>query len=208
VSFDGSTAISAETFYLMLDRTLPRSDRPPWNALGPTMHVHLALFVHLVVGLPKGLYMLVRDPRSLNALRESCDASFAWTRPDGCPDSLPLCFLKTGDARRVAAQISCGQDIAGLSAFSLGMIAEFDEPIRRHGAWFYRRLFWGTGAIGQVLYLEAEAAGVRGTGIGCFFDDPVHDLLGFKDSRFQSLYHFTIGGAVEDPRLTTRAPFE
>jgi len=26
--------------------------------------------------------------------------------------------------------------------------------------------------IGQVLYLEAEAQGVRATGIGCFFDDP------------------------------------
>ena len=35
----------------------------------------------------------------------------------------------------------------------------------------YRRLFWECGLIGQVLYLEAEAAGVRGTGIGCFYDD-------------------------------------
>ena len=32
--------------------------------------------------------------------------------------------------------------------------------------------------IGQVLYLEAEAAGARGTGIGCFYDDAVHELLG------------------------------
>lgn len=203
VSFDGSTSISAETFYLVLDRTLPRLDRPPWNALGPPACVHLALFVHLVVGLPKGLYMLVRDAEKLSGLRECCDAGFAWTRPDGCPTDLPLFHLKAGDARRVAAQVSCGQEIAGMSAFSLGMIAEFDEPIRKHGAWFYRRLFWETGAIGQVLYLEAEAAGVRGTGIGCFFDDPVHDLLGLKDRRFQSLYHFTVGGAVEDPRLIT-----
>jgi SagB-type dehydrogenase family enzyme len=34
------------------------------------------------------------------------------------------------------------------------------------------------GLVGQVLYLEAEAAGVRGTGIGCFFDDPVHQAFG------------------------------
>ena len=187
----------------MLDRTLPRPDRPPWSALGPPTSVHLALFVHLVIGLPKGLYMLVRDTEKLSGLRECCDPSFAWTRPDGCPTNLPLFHLKAGDARRVAAQVSCGQEIAGMGAFSLGMIAEFDGPIRKHGAWFYRRLFWETGAIGQVLYLEAEAAGVRGTGIGCFFDDPVHDLLGFKDRRFQSLYHFTVGGAVDDPRLTT-----
>ena len=32
--------------------------------------------------------------------------------------------------------------------------------------------------IGQVLYLEAEAAGARATGIGCFYDDAVHDCWG------------------------------
>ena len=58
-----------------------------------------------------------------------------------------------------------------------------------------------------MLYLEAEAAGIRGTGIGCFFDDAVHSLFGFGDSRFQSLYHFTLGGPVEDTRLRTGAPY-
>ena len=43
--------------------------------------------------------------------------------------------------------------------------------------------------VGQVLYLEAEAQGARGTGIGCFFDDAVHDILGLKDNTYQSLYH-------------------
>jgi hypothetical protein len=57
--------------------------------------------------------------------------------------------------------------------------------------------------LGQVLYLEAEAAGIRGTGIGCFFDDEMHALLGIRDREWQSLYHFTAGGAVDDARLTT-----
>ena len=57
--------------------------------------------------------------------------------------------------------------------------------------------------IGQMLYLEAEAAGVRGTGIGCFFDDAMHEVLGISDHSWQSLYHFTVGGAVEDSRLQT-----
>lgn len=85
----------------------------------------------------------------------------------------------------------------------MGMIAEFEPTIGKFGPWFYRRLFWETGIIGQVLYLEAEAAGVRATGIGCFFDDPVHQVFGLQDTRFQSLYHFTVGGPVDDPRLTT-----
>ena len=87
------------------------------------------------------------------------------------------------------------------------MIAEFEPILRRRGPWFYRRLFWETGMVGQVLYLEAEAASLRATGIGCFFDDPVHQVFGFPDATFQSLYHFTAGGPVQDPRLTTLPPY-
>ena len=58
------------------------------------------------------------------------------------------------------------------------MIARLESSLRERGEWFYRRLFWECGMIGQVLYLEAEAAGARGTGIGCFYDDAVHELLG------------------------------
>jgi hypothetical protein len=128
---------------------------------------------------------------------------FAWERPAGCPDGLALYRLLTGDAREVAQQISCHQEIAAEGAFSLGMIADYETPLRRYGAWFYRRLFWEAGLIGQVLYLEAEASGIRGTGIGCYFDDPMHSVLGLTDRRYQDLYHFTMGGPIEDPRLTT-----
>jgi len=126
--------------------------------------------------------------------------------PD-CPAGLPLFLLERGDARELATQVSCRQDIAGDGAFSLGMIAEYQASLAVHGPSFYRRLFWEAGAIGQVLYLEAEAAGVRSTGIGCFFDDPVHQVFGFSDLAFQSLYHFTVGGPVDDARLTTLAPY-
>ena len=83
------------------------------------------------------------------------------------------------------------------------MVADFEPSIEEFGAWFYPRLFWETGVIGQRLYLEAEAHGLRSTGIGCFFDDPVHSILGLRDKTLQSLYHFTVGKAVEDTRLTT-----
>ena len=35
------------------------------------------------------------------------------------------------------------------------------------------------------------------------FDDPMHGILGVKDRKYQDLYHFTIGGPIEDTRLTT-----
>jgi hypothetical protein len=153
------------------------------------------------------LYLLARNPAEVETLRQAKHEHFAWSTPPGCPADLPLYLLEEGDARRLATQVSCLQEIAGDGAFSLGMIAEFEENLRTHGPWFYRRLFWETGVIGQVLYLEAEAAGVRATGIGCFFDDPVHQVFGVKDVAFQSLYHFTVGGPVDDPRLTTLPPY-
>ena len=213
LAFDGKTSISAGSFFTMLSRVMPRVDRElcerpmPWDVLpwGPT--IHLALFVHRVDGLAPGLYMLAREPAKVDSLRPAMHPQFAWTSPPGCPEDLPLFLLEEGDARQLAAQVSCHQDIAGDGAFSLGMIADFESSLQRYGPWFYRRLFWETGVIGQVLYLEAEAAGVRATGIGCFFDDPVHQVFGFNDAMFQSLYHFTIGGHVEDPRLTTLPPY-
>lgn len=103
--------------------------------------------------------------------------------------------------------VSCHQDIASDGAFAVSMLAEFNAALAEHGPSFYPRLFWETGLIGQVLYLEAEAAGVRGTGIGCYFDDAVHQMLGVSDHQWQSLYHFTIGGPVSDVRLKTLKPY-
>ncbi len=63
------------------------------------------------------------------------------------------------------------------------MIAEFDASLQAFGPSFYRHLFWESGVVGQVLYLEAEAAGARATGIGCFYDDPVHEAAGPRRSQ-------------------------
>jgi hypothetical protein len=88
------------------------------------------------------------------------------------------------------------------------MIAEFDASLKEFGGSFYRHLFWEAGVVGQVLYLEAETAGARATGIGCFFDDPVHEVLGIADHAFQSLYHFTVGIPIEDTRITSDPGYE
>jgi hypothetical protein len=204
---DGRTSITARQLFLMMDRVLPRFDRAPWAALGPPVCVHLGLFVHRVDGLSPGLYFLVRSRDQAEPLRAATRSSFAWRKPPGCPESLPLYLLLEGDARRAAAQVSCGQDIAADGAFAVAMMADFEAPLRRYGGWFYRRLHWETGMIGQVLYLEAEAAGIRSTGIGCFFDDPTHDLFGLKGRAYQTLYHFTVGGPVDDLRLMTWPPY-
>jgi hypothetical protein len=80
-------------------------------------------------------------------------------------------------------------------------------PAGGRGTWWYRHLHWEAGILGQVLYLEAEAADVGGTGIGCYFDDVFHELLGLAGAGFQDLHHYTVGGPFDDPRLTTLPPY-
>ena len=203
VAMDGETRMSRDTFYHILGQTVPGPDRVPLSALPWGPRIHLAIFVHRVDELPAGLYLLVRDPSRREALQRALTRAETWRRPPECPEHLELYCLAEGDVRKSAHQISCFQEIASQGCFSLGMLAEFEDSLNRHGAWFYPRLFWEAGVIGQVLYLEAEAAGLRGTGIGCFFDDAMHEALGLEDSTYQDLYHFTIGGPVEDDRLTT-----
>jgi SagB-type dehydrogenase family enzyme len=199
VAFDGRSMIGRAAFIGMLSRVLAGA-RAPWPGVWWTPRVHLAIFVHRVDGVPPGLYLLLRDPDAFDRLRAACRPDFLWEAAD---EQLPLWRLANGDTRSLAARLSCDQDIAADGFFSLGMLADFDASLEAFGPSFYRHLFWETGMVGQVLYLEAEAAGARATGIGCFFDDPVHDVLGLRGHAFQSLYHFTVGMPVDDARLTT-----
>ena len=203
VDMDGRTGLSLDTFFGMLARTLPDRPQRPWMAIDFPTRILLCLFVHRINGLSPGLYALIRDEARLDAFRGACHDGFGWERVES--SGMPLYALAFGDCRQDAVHASCFQEIAGDSAFSLGMVADFARTLEEDGAWTYRRLFWETGLIGQVLYLEAEAAGVRSTGMGCYFDDLVHQLFGIDraDDAWQSLYHFTVGGPVEDERLTT-----
>ena len=82
---DGHTSITADDFYKMMDRVMPRFQVPPWSALGPMVHVHLGIFVHRVEGLSPGLYFLVRRPVQLEQLRAAMHSRFYWDHPSGCP---------------------------------------------------------------------------------------------------------------------------
>lgn len=207
VALDGRTGITRDAFYQILAKTVAGPGQFPFTMLPWTPRIHLALFVHRVQDVDPGLYLLVRDPGQTAALRADMKPEFVWETPAACPDGLELYRLQHGDARKVAEQVSCHQSIAADGCFALGMIAEFERTLQHDGAWAYPRLFWESGVIGQVLYLEAEATGIRATGIGCFFDDPMHRVLGLTTLRYQSLYHFTMGGPVDDPRLRTLPPY-
>ena len=201
--FDRRGGISRSRFLSILARTLPRPGMAPFDAGLGEPALHLVIFVHQVEELQPGLYAFIRDDHDLPPLRALTRPEFAWTP---VAPGFPLYLLAPGNLRSTAAMLSCHQEIAGESAFSLGMLARFGESVRRE-PFRYRQLFWESGMIGQVLYLEAEACGLRGTGIGCFFDNLVHDLMGLETDAFQSLYHFTVGAPLEDPRVSTLPPY-
>jgi SagB-type dehydrogenase family enzyme len=207
VAFDARSALARDYFFSMLARLRPGA--PPWDAIDWPPQVHLILFIHRVEGMTPGVYAYLRDPAVLDEWRSAMRPDFLWEpvgppSPDGFGGAgSGLFLLFPSDVMFTANRLSCDQDIAADGFFSLGMIARLESSMHERGEWFYRRLFWECGMIGQVLYLEAEAAGARATGIGCFYDDAVHELLALSDERWQSLYHFSMGVPVEDTRLTT-----
>ncbi len=203
-AYDGRTTMPAAAFFDLAARLLPDPALPPWSTWPWAARVHLVLFVHRVEGLTQGLYLLLRKDTDRADLQAAMRPEWLWQKQG--PESLPLFLLLPHDLREIAALIACHQDIAADSCFSLSMLADFSGIADR--PWEYRRRYWEAGLIGQVLYLEAEAAGLRGTGIGCYFDDEVHRLLGLTEAgRWQAVYHFAVGGALEDHRLTTLPPY-
>ncbi len=114
-------------------------------------------------------------------------------------------LIKTGDQRVPAAALSLRQQLAGNACVAFSMIADLERITATHGARGYRYAHFEAGAVGQRMYLAAEALGLQATGIGAFFDDEVHRYLSIRPSRGQVVYHFAIGHAVPDARLEASA---
>ena len=212
VAFDGHGVLSRTAFATMVRRVDPGYALPagpdavpdgvplPWDALTFPPQVHLVWFIHRVEGVAPGIYAQVRDPAALTELRTGLRGDMLWEPVDGLDGMYLLAPL---DCRSLARRLSCDQGIAADGYFGMAMLARVEPALMAFGPWFYRHLYWECGMVGQVLYLEAEAAGARATGIGCYYDDAVHDMLGIQGHHWQSLYHFSMGRPVEDSRLTT-----
>src|SRR5207244_2264774 len=139
-------------------------------------YVNVYTYVHRVCGLDPGLYRHLRQSNGLE-------------------------LLKTGDQRVIAAGLSLGQDLAGNSCVTFSMVADLPRALAHAGDRGYRYVHFEAGAIGQRLYVCAEALGLQATCIGAFYDDLVHEYLGLRPEQGQVVYHFACGYAVEDRRL-------
>lgn len=208
LGFDRRAGMTRDAFFRALLGALPSVNRAVFDPLPWEPAVHLAVLVHHVEGLPGGAYLLPRHPGALPALQGAIGAGRGrWAPVEGAPPALPLLRLTGEDLRERARIASCDQDVAADGAFTAAMLAWFEPALAAHGAWMYRRLHLEAGAVGQALYLEAEAAGLRATAMGCFLDDETHAILGVEGRAFQVIYHLAVGRPVEDPRLRTLEPY-
>lgn len=139
--------------------------------------IQLYLYAHRVDGLLPGIYR------------------FWW-------ECAELEQVRSGDQRVAAAGLSLGQNLAGNACVSFSMIGDLERAAAIYGDRGYRYAHFEAGAIGQRLYLAAEALGLGATGIGAFYDDEVHRHLNLIPEQGQVIYHFAIGYPVPDPRLS------
>jgi hypothetical protein len=209
--FDPRHALRRDDFFGLLRTVAPRACGP-WDALARLRGIDLVLFVHRIHGLDPGIYLSCRTSPGAPSLASALAPHFDLPPVVGAPADLDLRIVEPVAApklARFARGLHCNQDIAAQACFALGMVAPLDAAIE-HDPSDYRALHREAGIVGHALYLEAEARGLRGTGIGCFFDDALHECLKLPDAQFQTLYHFAVGKPIGDPRLeitTARCPY-
>jgi len=172
LNFTGSPALSLPDLAALLAAT----GQPYQADFATSRFVQLYLYVHLVDGLERGVYRY-------------------W------PQSATLELVKSGDQQVMAAGLSLGQSLAGNACVAFSMIGDLERAVKSHGDRGYRYVHFEAGAIGQRLYIAAEALGLGATGIGAFFDDEVNQYLELSSDQGQVVYHFAVGHPVPDPRV-------
>jgi len=149
-------------------RDWPTDWRGNFGALEPAAarrgrdFVELYIYAHRISGIEPGVYQWSRLKRQLDPLH-------------------------LGNVQRVSAYLSLEQPLAGHSCFTISMMADLESAARLYGNRGYRYVHFEAGAIGQRLYLGAEALGWNATGIGAFYDDDVHRYLGFLGEKETSV---------------------
>jgi SagB-type dehydrogenase family enzyme len=114
--------------------------------------------------------------------------------------------LHRANVERVAAYLSLEQTLAGNACFAVSMIADLAKVAERAGNRGYRYACFEAGAIGQRLYVGAEALGWNATGIGAFYDDDVHRYLGFLTEETVGSVNESVVAAEQSALLMLGSP--
>jgi SagB-type dehydrogenase family enzyme len=109
------------------------------------------------------------------------------------PRAHALVEVRRGDLRADMIRACLRQDKAGQAAIGFFMVGRIADAVARGGPRSYRDLLVESGAIGQRIYLAAEALGLAARNLSAFFDDELNQLLGF-DGRTEAVLHLTMFG--------------
>ena len=101
--------------------------------------------------------------------------------------------LRGGDQSEALARICLGQENAALASAGILMLGRLARAAARDGERSYRDLLVESGAIGQRVYLAAEALGLAARNLAAFRDDPLNRLLRL-DGRSEAVLHLTMLG--------------
>jgi len=139
-----------------------------YTALERAPGVDLLLVVHRVASLDAGVYRYE-------------------------PAAHRLVLLRRGDLSEAMIRASGGQEKAGEAAVGFLMVGRIAAALARGGERSYRDLLVEAGAIGQRVYLAAEAVGLAARNLAAFRDDELNALLGL-DGRREAVIHLTMFG--------------
>jgi SagB-type dehydrogenase family enzyme len=130
--------------------------------------VYLQLAVHRVAALASGVYRYE-------------------------PAAHRLVLLRRGDLSEAMIRASIHQKMAGEAAVGFLMVGRIAAAVAQREERSYRDLLVEAGAIGQRVYLAAEAAGLAARNLAAFRDDELNDLLGLDGQR-EAVIHLTMFG--------------
>ncbi|MBI4081875.1 MAG: SagB/ThcOx family dehydrogenase [Candidatus Lambdaproteobacteria bacterium] len=144
-------------------RGLPADFLQPPGAMLNTLY----LIVHDVTGLPPGAYVLHRESRALECLRE-------------------------GLYREHAGYLGLEQALPADASVALYFLADLGPILERFGNRGYRAVHFEAGAIGGRLYLAAYAQRLGATGL-TFYDDDVTAFFSPHAQGRSAIFHMAFG---------------
>ncbi len=206
-AFDIDTSLKKDPFFNLLKGTHFLSINFLKNIIPSAPHTSLLLFLHHVENLKPGIYTYIQNQKHIQKLVPSF---FEKLNKIETPDNLPFFLCLDGNMRKITKYLCCDQEIAHDGVLCACIFTDLKEELQSNSDFSYITLHWEAGFIGQLLYLEAEIYNLRGTGIGCFFDDEIITIAKQKNiyqTPINPLYYFTIGKPIIDKRLKTHPPY-
>lgn len=206
-AFDINGFLQREDFFQILEGICHIYNRVMKPIIPLSPRTSLIFFLNNIENTPSGIYAYIQNQKHFDKL---ISLGFENIKKVTFLSNLPFFFLKEGNMRRLAGHLCCGQEIVHDGVLCACIFTDLKEELELHEGYIYAPLHWEAGFIGQLLYLEAEIYNLRGTGIGCFFDDEIILLAkqrDFVDIPINPLYFFTIGKPIIDTKLRTHPPY-